>query len=178
MSNTVKIDINNESNNLSSFFPLESSGHTNIFNFEGRMHYFCDANRNVGSYVQIFRNGIIETVNSYIVNSQQKIIYGKDIEKSIKNTIDSYICSLKRLGITFPFYISVSLLNVKGFRIQSTNQTAMNIIRSVWGDFGGIYNYDIVLPTMYVEKEDNLDNVFAECFNVFWNTDGFPCSPH
>lgn len=176
--NNVKIEIDKE-NTYESFFPLEASGHNHLYNFDGRIHYQCaqDGNKSVISYVQLFRNGIIETVNSNLINSTEKKIYGKDLEKSIKDTIDRYINNLNKIGITYPFYIGISILNIKGYRIQSPNQMGMNIFRSVWGDFGGIYSNDIILPTIYVDNKEELDNEFTECFKIFWNTDGFPCSP-
>jgi hypothetical protein len=142
------------------------------------MNHHSDEDRKVFSYTQIFRNGIIETSNFKLLDPchDGKIPRVK-VEKEIRGTIYYYISNLQKIGIAFPSFISISMLNTKGRRIVSNNMTAIQTIRDVWGDFGAICDDDLILPTVYIENKDELPEKLRYCFGVFWNADGYDMSP-
>jgi hypothetical protein len=179
LSNNAPISLQNiVSSNTIYFYPLYSTGYNKIYNFDGLMNYYSDADRKVFSYTQIFRNGIIETSNfKLLAPYHDGKIPGVKVEKEIRGTIDDYISNLQKIGIDFPYFISISMLNTKGRRIVSNNMAGIQIIRDIWGDFGAIYENDLILPTVYIENKDELPEKLRYCFDIFWNADGYDMSP-
>ncbi len=178
LANNIKLDLKLIDAKLNSFFPIESGGHNRLYNFDGRMNYFAAPEKMIASYVQIFRNGVVESVISGFLDIQKRQnIFGKEIERSLREAIAQYLIGLNSIGVDYPVFISISFLNVKGARIISPHQQAMNIFRSVWGDFGGIHGEDLLLGPVYVENAESLTSELDYCFTVFWNTDGFEGIP-
>jgi hypothetical protein len=68
------------------------------------------------------------------------------------------------------------MLNTKGRKIRS-DHSGRELIRSVWGDFDGIFEDDLFFPTIYVEDKDEISEKLKFCFDVFWNADGYEASP-
>jgi hypothetical protein len=177
-SGQINLDIKSYDTEINELFPIEVTGHNHIYNYDGKMNYFTNYENKMSAYVQIFRNGIIESVNSGILNfDRDDTIRGSAIENTIRKSIINYLEIIPNLEIGYPMFISISFLNVKGARIYASNNTAMNLHRSVWGDFGGIHNNDILLPIQYIEKKDEVEEKLDRSFDVFWNTDGFPGRP-
>jgi hypothetical protein len=104
-------------------------------------------------------------------------IHGIEVEKQIRETINDYISNLQKIDINYPYFISISMLNSKGGRIISDNMIAIQLSRSAWGDFGAIYDDDLILPSVYVENKDELSEKLRCCFDIFWNADGYDRSP-
>ena len=71
------------------------------------------------SYTQTFRNGIIEAVDAYLLGSVgsdgSSTIPSVQYEKKVIEKLSEYISIQNRLGIEPPFFIMLSLLNVKGY---------------------------------------------------------------
>jgi hypothetical protein len=179
LGNNAPISLQNiDSSDNIFFLPLCSTGFNKIYNFDGLMNYYSDANRKVSSYAQIFRNGIIETSNFILLDPYRDgKIYGMGVEKEIRKTVDNYILNLQKIGFNFPYFISISMLNTKGRRIISDNMITVQMIRDAWGDFGAIYDDDLILPTIYIENKDELSEKLRYCFDIFWNADGYDMSP-
>ncbi|HYT46203.1 MAG TPA: ATP-binding protein, partial [Methylomirabilota bacterium] len=81
------------------------------------------------AYTQVFRNGIIETVDMSIIGInawnvdkfgtkvEKKSFSGELYEKKLLQTVERYIDLQKFLGIDPPFFIMVSFFGVKGYKI-------------------------------------------------------------
>lgn len=179
LSGQINLNIKLFDNEISKLFPIEVTGHNPIYNYDGKMNYLRNNENKMSAYVQIFRNGIIESVNSGILDfDKDGTIRGSAIENTIHKSIMDYLEILPNLEIGYPLFISISFLNIKGIRINAPNNLAMSLHRSVWGDFGGIHNNDILLPIQYIEKKEEVEEKLDRSFDVFWNTDGFPGRPN
>lgn len=178
--NRIQLNLESIEKKLFLFSPIEptTASPQNIYNFEGKMKYYLNYEKKMSSYVQIFRNGIIESVNSSILSFDGKDnINGDIIENMIRGKINDYLIGFTSIEIDYPYFINISLLNIKGSRIIISNQIGHAIYRSLWGDLGRIYNEDLLLPVVYVEKNSELKEKLDYCFNVFYNSDGLPGIP-
>jgi hypothetical protein len=158
------------------FWPLAVGGMNRIYNFDGLMHYSKNGDK-VSSYVQIFRNGMLEISNFELTYSYgHEGIRGIDVQEEIQKAINDYITNLQEFGISYPYFISISMLNTKGRKISS-DHSGREWVRAFWGDFGGISEDDLIFPTLYVENKDELSEKLKFCFDIFWNADGYESSP-
>jgi len=146
-----------------------------ISNYDGYLKYDRTAPGTMKSYVQIFRNGCLEvaqlTLNIY--TNKQKTILGPEIERTIKDGITNYLTELCNNNIPYPYFISISFINTKGYKIKY----AENDYRSIADEFLEIYQDDLLLPTIFVEKINDLETKLKLCFEIFWNSNGFPQNP-
>lgn len=138
------------------------------------------------AYTQVFRNGIIETVDISIlgvyawnaptsrIDPGKRIFHGERYESKLLETVKRYIDLQKFLEIDPPLFIMVSFLGVKGYRIfhlsfeQRSSQSSAEIDRM-----------NLIIPEIVV---DNFDGDLAEAmkpiFDTVWNAAGYTGSPN
>jgi hypothetical protein len=146
-----------------------------ISNYDGYLLYDYTPDSKMYSYAQIFRNGSIETTHFYLYNRlNEKIIFGVQMEREIRKAIISYIVNLQQNNIPYPYFVSISLINTKGFTIRCQESDYRFSINE---DFYEIFEEDLLLPTIFVENENDLVNKLKSCFEVFWNSNGYSKSP-
>jgi hypothetical protein len=127
------------------------------------------------SYVQIFRNGFLEASHFDFFNQEnENLIFGVQVEEKIKTAVNDYIAGLDKFSIVFPFFISLSFLNTKGYKIV----TSKNNSRIIHSDFSQIFDEDLLLPTIFLENKEELNEKLKICFDVFWNSNGYVGSPN
>jgi len=103
--------------------PINSSGWGPILNFEGLLVRTDCLRPQCQSYVQLTRSGFLEAVNCSIFDFRSSASGGEPLgilpsiawERSILDVFPNYLKALTNLGISFPFVLSISLLNVKDF---------------------------------------------------------------
>ncbi|HFK1806192.1 toll/interleukin-1 receptor domain-containing protein [Bacillus cereus] len=154
--------------------PFLSSGWNYSINKHGfytfGMKYHGDKGNPPG-YVQFFKNGIIESVDTDLLNKRErKYIPGIAFEREILRLIESkYKVALKKLGIKLPFAISITLTDVEDYFI-SMNPEYSN---------GKIGDRILKLPTVVVNSwEDNIGKVLRPSFDYLWNNCGVAESPN
>ncbi|PHC68951.1 toll/interleukin-1 receptor domain-containing protein [Bacillus toyonensis] len=139
--------------------------------------YYTYATRNYGDkensfgYVQIFTNGIIESVDTQMLHkSHEKHIPAIKFEKDIINLIDSnYKVALKELGIKPPFAISITLTDVEGYYISMNRKYSREKIE----------DRILKLPPVIINSwEENIDKALRPSFDVLWNNCGVAESPN
>jgi hypothetical protein len=72
------------------------------------------------TYVQFFRNGIIEAVDTTILGASRdhRVTSFSVYERRVLRTLRRYLHALALLGIEPPVYLLLSLMGVKGFRLR------------------------------------------------------------
>ncbi|MCU4897779.1 toll/interleukin-1 receptor domain-containing protein [Bacillus cereus] len=138
--------------------------------------YYTSANRNFGDkenpfgYVQLFTSGIIESVDTIMLNNRDGYIPDIKFEKDIIDLIDSkYKVALKELGIKLPFAISITLTDVEGHYISKNPKYSMDKI----GD------RILKLPSVVITSwEENIGKSLRPSFDVLWNNCGVAESPN
>lgn len=137
-------------------------------------------------YTQVFRNGIIETVDMSLLgifaqNTAQNInnvdpmgFNGEKYERKVLATVKRYIDLQKFLGIEPPFFIMLSFLGVKGHKIW---HPIFNYELSQYTD--EIDRANLIIPEVMVENFDvNLAEVMKPIFDTVWNGAGYIGSPN
>lgn len=151
-------------NNLNILHHISEGIGNTRYNFDGVIrtkpehkigHYY--------SYVQLFKNGIIESVDTSLLSSNY--ICSSDYESKIINAFYGYIKTLKLLQINFPMIIFITLIGVKGFEMDLENRSNKN--RKIDRDI-------LLLPEIILENNDKpLELVLKPCFDTIWNSCGF-----
>jgi hypothetical protein len=173
LANKVQLSMSNLMYHFEVFEPIHNFGFQGVNNFDGCLNYSFTPDNKMHYYTQIFRNGIIEASNfGYYINEKDKTLSANQLEHELKDAAKNYIENLTALNVDFPYFISVSCLNVKGYSIRATDT---GYLRN--SDFPEIFESDLLLPTVFVENIDELFEKFGICFDALWNSGGYPGSP-
>ncbi len=137
-------------------------------------------------YTQVFRNGIIEAVDMSLLginalsvaqfhsNIDPKSFYGERYERKLLEAVKRFVGLLKFLDVETPFFIMVSFLGVKGYKI-AFQKSAHHIIEYT----NEIDRNSLIIPEVMVEDFDvNLAEVMRPIFDTIWNAAGYTNSPN
>lgn len=108
-----------------------------LFNPDGILKIYGDnSRRNYMSYIQVFTNGRIEATETRLLNDyKDNIIYKwNELEEVLVQQIHNYFQTLEELKVYGSYYLTVTLLNVKGKKVQI----------SEWSDFSEPFMHNIV----------------------------------
>jgi hypothetical protein len=156
----------------SPLLPLGAGGYNPRINLDGLLH--CTN----GAYLQLFRRGVIETVDANTLDSgapnphspSTHIIPSTLFERSLLERIPAYLTALKLLGLNPPFVIMATLSGVKGFLIA----TRSHFVASTPN-----FDRDLVsLPEVVLEKSDCNPPDLKPLLDAFWNAGGIIASPN
>jgi hypothetical protein len=169
---------------LDEFPPLfsvrRSRGSDCFINFDGMQtkSFLNNPLGKLSSYTQLFRKGIIEAVESYLltdasvkehVDTKNNKYYPYEaVEDEIMKMTKKYISSLAENNTIFPCYIVFTLTGVKNFVIPKD---------SMGGYASNSFDRDILQtpPAKIMQnKEDEIKNALKACFDLVWNAAGEP----
>lgn len=124
------------------------------------------------TYLQTFRNGIIEAVDAYMLSpyEERRIIPSVDYEWEILQALPRFLSVQKNLGVEPPLFIMLSLLGVKDYIMD------VNLGFNRW--FGNPIERDALLVPEVVIEDFNVasDQVMKPIFDAVWNAAGWPAS--
>ena len=151
--------------------PLGLGSFDNRYNIDGKLTYSSFKNKDRSySYVQLYRNGIIEAVNSKLLwsNDGSKDFYPTKIERALIDTIPNYITTYKKLNIDPPIFLFLTLIDVKDY-----------IIPSQWDQLYPIDREIVLIPEIIIEDFDfEPSSHLKPVFDSIWNSCGFHRSPN
>ncbi len=151
--------------------PIRSGGCNNRYNLDGFLTYSEDQEGKSRSYVQLFRNGIIEAVEGALLRPRTERLTIPSIayEEKLISSLADYISILKTLNVEPPIFIFLALLSVKGYSMSVDTW-------KFWIDEVHTIDRDILLlPEVVIESYDvSADKVLRPCFDSVWNACGFP----
>ncbi|MGC9515016.1 AlbA family DNA-binding domain-containing protein, partial [Methanocrinis sp.] len=139
------------------------------YNFDGLLTY-----DDRGSYSQTFVSGIIEAVDSVILGDQSdhpdgdKAIPSLRFEETLLDALPKYIQTQVHLGVEPPVFVMLSLLGVKGRRMQVDGP-----------DFSGhgevrIDRDALLVPEIMVESfERSSEEILRPAFDAVWRAAGW-----
>jgi len=147
---------------------IESYSHRMI-NFEGVLLYTShwENQKSCGNYTQLYRNGIIESLDAFSVN-----FYTGDICKvhlySLENEVKEFIYRTLNvyslLKVQLPILISISFLNMKGKELSQKISYARS---------KSLLRENYYLPDFLIESYDeDWETSLAESFIPLWNAFG------
>jgi len=150
--------------------PIKTSNFERRYNIDGLLTYskFKNAKRSF-SYTQLFRNGIIEAVNSEVLwaGSGEKIITITYIEDALIDIVPTYMNVFERLNIDLPAFLFITLVDVKGFTIPLNRSWGSNEPYPI--------DRDIVLIPEFMIEKINFDPCITlkPVFDCIWNACGY-----
>jgi len=160
-----RYDIDKITSNPEKMRPIHPIGGGYRYNFDGFLSYSIDKENKRSSYVQLFKNGIIEAVGGTLL--EKLIIRSIAYEKELIRSLSDYLSILKSLNVELPIFIFLTLLGVKGYSMYGQ--------RLPEGD--KIDREILLLPETIVESyETKAEKILRPCFDSIWNACGFPKS--
>lgn len=156
------------------YLPLTHHGCNSRLNFDGFFTYWAgsyDEGHLSLSYAQVYRSGLIETVDAFSLEERdgKKLIPSIAYESEIITTTKSHLQNLLEDGVKGPVLIFISLLGVRDYE--------MAVGRMVGSRFRkiAIDRDDLILPEVYVENIETYDAIksLKPCFDMIWNACGY-----
>jgi len=146
--------------------PLSCTGQNGMYpNMDG--FYTLDYDKDPSqchSYVQVFRNGIIETATTKMVEWQEGKLPSIAFEKDLIDVLTQYIEHFKEVNLCPPAYLLFSLHNAKGLRL--TNSYSNQIDRE-----------ELIFDPIVIDDFDKPSHeVLHPLFDRVWQAFGFPYS--
>jgi Putative DNA-binding domain len=140
-------------------------------NLDGALVYGGDAT-STESYLQVFRNGVIEFVDGEILRGTKDIPSGR-YEKNIIAHLADCLHVLQKLSIGAPVALMLSFTKMLGRKMLARNRA--------WDDDGGcpITSQTITLPEVILEDlHISPATMLRPLFDMIWNACGHPRSPN
>lgn len=146
-------------------------------NFDGGIRYEkIGAGPRVSGYVQVFRNGIIESVDDSIItldwynkgSKGEPYIVSDDCENACLEVLPRYLEALQTLGLTPPVVLSATLLGVRGYKIVMNKHHAVAA-----AGLPPVDRDDLILPETLIEDFTiDLEPLLDPLFNMVKNAGG------
>lgn len=167
------------------------------FNLEGYVRYNPSRDdRYASAYLQIFRSGALETVDTSLVSHSATggHLQAANLKADVIEKLGYYVSSLKLLGADVPFAVAMSLLGVKGYEIGPRETALMygngrfnrDVIRyKAEKELApdkmyriGRFDRDMILvPEVLLESFDtHIAHLMKQPFDVVWNAAGWAYS--
>jgi hypothetical protein len=148
------------------------------FNFDGLLARYMTLNKQQASevcgYTQVFRNGIIESVDASLLTRLQfiavdppNVIPSQDLEVELLTAFTRFLRVQKSIGVALPVMVFVSLLGVRDYFLARDLR------------FAGIPGHRFERDDLMVQGEvvDSWDadrgTLFKPIFDVIWNAGGY-----
>jgi hypothetical protein len=146
------------------------------YNLDGLLNYYHRREDDYISYLQLFRNGIMEAVDvSYLRDRPDKIkrIPSQAVELAVMDCYSRMVKSQRKLGVSGPIYLFLTLTNIKDFTL-SVSQSLL--FYTSWGDKPSKVDRDILLfpEIQIVDDVNDWFGTLRPLFDMVWNAAGWP----
>ena len=160
--------------NLADLSPICGGIRRHQFNFDGFLT--CSRDPSVSQpncYLQVFRNGIIESVDGLTLDDKQTKTYPATIyEHDLLAAIPRFLKIQNNIGVEAPLLLMVSLLKVAEF----------SIVRNPHGSVTNRTNFgreNLITPEVMLESFD--EDIYVKMrpvFDTIWNSGGHESCPN
>jgi Schlafen, AlbA_2 len=163
-----------EASSLSNKLPLVPLNHDfggeSWFNLDGLVRSsFSSSNKYFSAYIQIFRSGILETVDTDLLSDfgGMRRIPSFLFEEAVIKAARDYTDSLCKLHVEYPFSLMLTLVGVKGYSLAFNDRSFALGTRS--------FDRDVLLiPDLLIEAGgSDFDTLLKGCFDMVWNASGW-----
>ncbi len=171
----ANFDVSEIIRNPGRFRPVNSGGSNWRINIDGVLTYDSGRDGKSHAYTQLYRMGIIEAVEAYILSdrlweergNEDKYIQSVTYELEILNSFKLYLSLLQELGANPPILIYLTLTGVKNFR--------MAINRGRYHESGYRIDRNILnLPEHLLENySERTEDILRPIFDLIWNACGY-----
>lgn len=155
--------------------PIGRRGGSRRLNFDGMLTSYKNEDTGLAEgYIQVFRNGCIEALDARMIGKHngELMIPSKSFEEEIIKAVGAYLSGLAQVGVQPPLVIMLSLLNVQGCRMLTTE--IFNYPRGYPIDRNSLLVPEIVIETLNIEADKSL----RQTFDAIWNACGYSASPN
>uniref|UniRef100_A0A7V4WKN3 ATP-binding protein n=1 Tax=Candidatus Caldatribacterium saccharofermentans TaxID=1454753 RepID=A0A7V4WKN3_9BACT len=160
--------------------PFYSRRWDSLYNADGFLLYSQDKNGRVYSYLQLFRNGIIEAAtSSFFEITQEGLLFSIDtLEEEVLKDFPRYCSFLQEVGAETPVAVFLSLFNARGCTIRGKRALSLPAIPPALVETQTLRQDTLLVPEVVFERYEGLvsENILKPCFDVVWNAFGFPRS--
>ncbi|WP_048190697.1 helix-turn-helix domain-containing protein [Methanobacterium sp. SMA-27] len=140
------------------------------YNFDGLLGSELPDNEGLGStYVQLYRNGIIEATNGDFFNDEHKIMSDGYYEKIVVKSVTEYLEIYKQINIELPIFVFLTVVGAKGYQMESDRDSNFGRRENLTIDRNVLANQEILLK----RYPNNVGNVLKPAFDAFRNACGF-----
>ena len=147
--------------------PISSRTFDKRYNIDGLLtfSYFSGKKRSF-SYVQLYRNAIIEAVNSYLLwtDINDKTIKITVIEKELINVVQRFIQVYRKFNIDPPVFFFLTLVDVKDYHISTRNEFRDHEAYPIDRDI--IQIPEIIIEDLNFEPSQLLKPIFDSLWNA------------
>ncbi len=165
-----RVDLNSIIKDLAKLEPIYSYGWSNRINLEGVLSYTIGKNTKSHTYVQLYRNGIIEAVEGLILTpgDDKKFIPSITYERELIKYLDKYLNVLRGLNVNPPLTVFLTFIGVKGFKM------AVDPSRIMFEEHYEIDRDILELPEALLDSYDiDPRDVLKPMFDLIWNACGY-----
>ncbi len=147
--------------------PIYCSSYNIEYNFDGVISY-NEREGKIRSFVQVYRNGIIEAVSGNLINpSGSGYIPSVLFEKELITSLSEYLEILKHLGVGMPIVLMLSMLNVNDLKMGVGS--ALRFFES-----HPIDRKELLLNEVKIDKYDeDPSKILHRTFDTIWNSCGY-----
>lgn len=143
------------------------------FNLDGIFVADTGTEAGAGQYLQVYRNGIIETFDSRLLNFKgPDTILGYPVERTLINDTRRLLALMKRLGANAPLVVLVTIIGAGGRSIVTADRF----------DPRGHHTVDrelLPLPEVVIEDFDvDTSKALKPILDALWQAGGYPRSPN
>lgn len=155
-------------------WPMHATGFSKKINFDGVFSYFPGIHLSgrqtepVSSYVQVFRDGCVETVTTefFHVDDGEKLFF-YTYEEVVEEALYNHLRLLQGLGVEPPMFVSLAFIGAEDYSIALPNAyNARRLSAPIGRDI-------LIVPEAPVYAyADTYHDVLREPFNRIWQTCG------
>jgi hypothetical protein len=146
-------------------------------NLDGLVVSFTLRDNTTGAYTQLYRDGMIEAVNSYLLEPRQdgrKLIPAITFEQKVIEASDASLRFLRSLDLQPPICLFLSLLDVRGYIMGVGDAAAFSAPRAYLRE---IDRDNLLLPEVIIDPyPDSAARSLRPAFDALWNAAGWPAS--
>jgi hypothetical protein len=148
--------------------PMGARGVTHQYNFDGLIT-FSSMEKYAYSYVQVFRNGSLEAVESVLLDPRdgRKMIPGVQFEKEIIACGERLLALLRALKIGPPYAVMLTLLDVRDYRMFAGPMRWHTSAHQIERDH--LFMDEIVVE----DGAHDFSKIMRPVFNQVWNACGW-----
>jgi hypothetical protein len=153
-------------------FPIYSDNAFAIrINYDGLVVFANFANGEASSYLQIFRNGVLESVSAELMYGSAAIHSSRLEGQLVRQSVPSYLKCLQKLQIAPPVFVGLSLIGVANHAMEPPQPGPFNQGQPLGRDI-------LILSEVMFETYDaNVAVTMKPIFDSIWNASGRAESP-
>ncbi len=145
-------------------------------NFDGLLS-FAQYDKSCYSYLQLFRNGSVEMVNTSLLirnereNRTPELYIDNRYEQHVIEGIGNILSLQKELGVEPPLFVMLSFLRVRDYVVAFSGTHPS-------GEGHPIDQNDLLLPEEVIETFDSdVESVMQRSYQIVWNAAGYSRPP-